>query len=93
MLKIGSRVKSLLGGSCSDIMGIVLENFINVVRIQVEKGNFYYKVGDQICLYEKDLVLIKPDVDPTSPYQYCIKCDVLTSNKSGLCCDHNCSIL
>lgn len=95
MLKIGSKVKLLLGGDYLGLIGIVLKiihsdhgrSLINV-KITENKRNIVYNIGDTLRFYEKDLELIRPDLDPTSPYQYCNKCDVLTSNKNNLCCDH-----
>lgn len=81
MLKVGSKVKYL------DTIGTVICFGFNCrVSIKVEKS-LSYSIGNYIWFYEKDLKIIE-SIDPNSPYQYCIKCDILTSNKPSLCCVH-----
>lgn len=103
MIEIGSRVKSLLSGVYSGIIGTVI-SFVTsgspgvgrVIQIRIEEFPYIglcilYKNGGNINFYEKDLELIRSLIDPTSIYQYCSKCDVLTTNKTKdiyICCDH-----
>lgn len=84
--EIGLRVKPSLY-EYQDIVGTILSIFNNIAVIKIEKA-IYYKIGSTISFYEKDLELIRVVVDSTSIYQYCNKCDVLTTNKPSLCCDH-----
>lgn len=90
----GSRVKTVatLGANTIGIVTSFQHNVsspFRVIEIKVESSN-YFRIGAQISSYEKDLVLIRPTIDPASTYQYCIKCDVLTANKPSLCCEHKC---
>lgn len=102
---IGSRVKSIsLDKNYSDIIGVVIPydervpdaptNMQGIVKIKIETSRLF-TIGNSIYLYEKELKIISPitesSIDPTSLYQYCIKCDTLTSNKTNnnyICCDH-----
>lgn len=100
MIEIGSRVQTLLTGIYSGIIGTVMSfsvptiiEFGRIVKVKIDKfpnieAAVLYKIGGDISFYEKDLELIRPTIDPNSKFQYCIKCDVLTSNKPNLCCNH-----
>lgn len=96
IIQKGSRVKTKQTGNIySDgIIGTVLsfsiDNYTSqprmVVEIKIEKAE-HYNTGYKINFYETDLELLDSSIDPTSQYQYCRKCDVLTSNKPNICCD------
>lgn len=100
LLEIGSKVKTTVVNSVySDIIGTVFgfhyDGFERTIRVKIEKfpkikeeAPLYYKIGDIIHFYEKDLELVRSTIDPASMYQHCSKCDVLTVNKPSLCCDH-----
>lgn len=95
MIEVGSKVKSLLSGIHSNIIGVVLSHeghdvYGKILEIQIESSS-YYRTGRIIDLYEKDVELIRTPIDHNSKYQYCIKCDTLTYNKIKniyICCDH-----
>lgn len=90
MIEIGSKVRSLLLGEYLNLTGIVLTLQADIpwriAKIKVE--NPQYPTGHIVYFYEKDLDLIRSLIDPAFLYQYCNKCNVLTSNKNNLCCDH-----
>lgn len=101
MMKIGSKVKSLVYYCNEGMTGIVLhfeENIFSknnkgrVVAIRVESEiEPYFGIGNITRYYEKDLELIRSPIDPAFTYQYCSKCDVLTINKVKniyICCEH-----
>lgn len=102
MIEIGSKVKSLLGGIYTDMVGTVvyltqpvIVGGQRTIQFIIEEcpfmGPHAYKIGSTISFYERDIkLLFKPIID-SSQYQYCIKCDTLTSNKIKnvyMCCEH-----
>lgn len=93
MFLVGSKVRSL-SALFSDIIGTIesfyYEDKKRTIRIAVVRVDSSCKfiIGSTIRFYERHLELIRSIIDPTSPYQYCNKCDTLTSNKPSLCCDH-----
>lgn len=85
MIEIGSRVRSLLGGSNLNMIGTVLyikRVISNIfIEIQVESCIKPHRIGSKLFFCEKNLELVNPIPDPTSTYQLCIDCQTLTSNK------------
>lgn len=96
MFTIGAKVKTsnkdpwtkkIIGDLTGTVLSVSKDSYKTVVKVRVEISN-NFKPGIILSFYENHLELIKNTIDPTSIYQYCIKCEVLTSNKSNLCCDH-----
>lgn len=97
MMNIGSKVKTTLEcGYYSNKLGTVIGFESNVFtyktkgRIVVVKAEHELgpDLGTVLRFYENELEVIRPITDPTSSYQYCSKCDILTTNKPNLCCEH-----
>lgn len=90
MLTIGSKVKPTINSSYYlDMVGTVIfiDSKYKTMQVRTEISSYFNK-GQTLVFFERDLELIKPTIDLASQYQYCSKCDVLTSNKPNLCCEH-----